>query len=234
VSARNRAVMQTRGTSIDELDYFPTPPFATRALLEFLEVEVGPLTHLSAWEPACGEGHMVRPLEEALMDVRASDIASYGEHEIFDFAIPIDAEQPVDFVITNPPFKAAQRFIDNGLQIARVGVAMLVRSAFLESQARYESLYSVTPPTFVLQFAERVVMLKGRLVRAGSIDPLAEKPGTKASTATSYCWLLWLRKRGQWDGDTRLRWIPSSLSRLERAGDYPVLGPDLFGEVRAA
>lgn len=230
---RNLAVMQTRGTSVDELDYFPTPPFATRALLEFLEVEVGPLTHLSAWEPACGEGHMVRPLREALMDVRASDIADYGGNAILDFAMPFHEMDPVDLVVTNPPFKAAQRFIENGLKIAKVGVAMLVRSAFLESQARYDSLYSVTPPTFVLQFVERVVMLKGRLVRAGSIDPLAEKPGTKASTATSYCWLVWLRRRGQWDGDTRLRWIPASLSRLERDGDYPVLGADLFSEASA-
>lgn len=40
----------------------------------------------------------------------------------------------------------------------------------------------------------------------------------KASTATSYCWLVWLRHG---DGDTRLRWIAPCRKRLERAGDYP-------------
>ena len=38
---------------------------------------------------------------------------------------------------------------------------MLVRSAFLEGGERYEQIWSKNPPSFVLQFCERVVMLEG-------------------------------------------------------------------------
>lgn len=172
---RSTAVMQRRRVAPDGLDYFPTPPFATRALCEFLESEGQVLAGLSCWEPACGELHMVRPLAES--------------------------------------------FIATGLKVARCGVAMLVRSAFLEGRARHESLFSRTPPTFVLQFVERIVMLEGRLVRAGSVDPFAEVEGRKASTATSYVWLVWMHDRS---ADTRLRWIAPCRRRLESPADYPV------------
>lgn len=57
------AVMAQRREPANSLDYFPTPPWATRALCEFLDLAV-PLAPQRCWEPACGEGHMVRPLLE--------------------------------------------------------------------------------------------------------------------------------------------------------------------------
>ena len=46
---------------------------------------------------------------------------------------------------------------------------MSVRSAFLESEGRYERLFATTPPSStILQFTERVVMRKGALRQAGS------------------------------------------------------------------
>lgn len=107
-----------------------------------------------------------------------------------------------------------------GLRVARYGVAMLLRGAFLEGQERHRGLFGPTPPSFVLQFVERVAMLEGRLVRIGDVDPFAEKPGTKVSTATSYCWFVWFVDDVQ--RDTRLRWIAPCRHRLERPGDYPV------------
>jgi hypothetical protein len=238
---RSSAVMQQRrATAPGALDYFPTPPFATRALCEFLEREIGPLTHLSAWEPACGELHMVRPLSEFFMDVRASDVHRYCDgHELIDFAVTGATEPDVDLVISNPPFKLAEEFIATALKVARLGVAMLVRSAFLEGQERHETLFARNPPSFVLQFVERVAMLEGRLVRKGDVDPYAEKEGTKVSSATAYAWVVWIKGR---EPDTRLRWIAPCCARLERPGDYPAyevaqLPPPadgLFGEGIAA
>lgn len=219
---RSTAVMQRRRHAApDSLDYFPTPPFATRALCEFLQSElVRPLGEMSCWEPACGELHMVRPLGEYFRQVRASDVHRYCDgHDLIDFALTGATEPPVDLIISNPPFKLAERFIDIGLKVARVAVAMLVRSAFLEGKDRFSNLYSRNPPSFVLQFVERVAMLEGRLVRAGDVDPFAEKEGTKVSSATAYCWLVWVV--GDRAHDTRLRWIPPCLGRLERPGDYP-------------
>lgn len=230
---RSTAVMQRRRVAPDSLDYFPTPPFATRALAEFLVSISEPVAEQSVWEPACGEMHMVRPLREIFASVRASDVHQYGDHELLDFALLGATEPPVDWVVSNPPFRLAEEFIHTGLHVARRGVAMLLRSAFLEGQERHASLFRNAPPSYVLQFVERVAMLEGRLVQIGTVDPFAEKAGTKVSTATSYVWLIWL-KHG--DGDTRLRWIAPCRKRLERAGDYPdypereppFAGPSLF------
>lgn len=222
---RSSAVMQRRREPPSSLDYFPTPPFATRALCEFLKAELGSLAELTAWEPAAGELHMARPLVEYFASVRASDVFPYVDGlELLDFALTGATEPAVDVVATNPPFRLAQEFIEASLKVARRGVAMLVRSAFLESEGRHTSLFSQIPPSYVLQFVERVVMLKGRLVRKGALDPGAEVPGTKASSATAYCWLVWLRSGpdDQWNPDTRLRWLDDAFERLERPGDYPV------------
>lgn len=254
VGNTSSAVRQQRREAPDALDYFPTPPFATRALCEFLEQQLGKLGELTAWEPAAGELHMVRPLREFFASVRASDVFAYvDELELIDFTITGSTEPDVDLIATNPPFVLAQEFIETALQKARLGVAMLVRSAFLEGEGRLDELFLQTPPTFVLQFAERVVMLKGRLVRKGAVDwgataETREKARAKgkeptASTATSYAWLLWLRDdAGAWSADTRLRWIRPAFERLERPGDYPtppiaVLPPPadgLFAERAAA
>ena len=80
--------------------------------------------------------------------------------------------------ITNPPFRLAEEFVLRSLQVARVGVAVLARTVFLESVGRYQNLFRDNPPTKVAQFTERVPMVKGRLDK-------------KASTATGYSWLVW-------------------------------------------
>lgn len=224
---KSTAVMQRRKVAPDSLDYFPTPPFATRALCEFLAAELGALRGFSAWEPACGELHMVRPLREYCGSVRASDVHRYApDHELLDFAMLGHLEAPVDLIISNPPFRLAEEFIKTGLKVARRAVAMLVRSAFLEGQERHETLWRQRPPSFVLQFVERVAMLEGRLVRAGDVDPFAEKEGTKVSSATAYCWIVWLIDdavidQAAFSADARLRWIAPCRHRLERPGDYP-------------
>lgn len=222
---RSTAVMQRRAVAPDALDYFPTPPFATRALTEQLAAMGEPLEQLTVWEPACGEGYMAAALGEAFDVVRVSDIHPYGDHAIIDFPLEAHRAPPCDWIITNPPFSLAEDFIAAALGHATRGVAMLVRLSFLESEGRVAGLFRDTPPSLVLVFAERVVMLKGRLVRRGSIDPFATEAGRKASSATSYCWLVWLidatPSASAWIRDTRLRWIPPCMERLERAGDYP-------------
>lgn len=201
---RSTAVMQRRVEAHDSLDDFPTPPWATRALCEFLCSEGYAFRHGVVREPAANRGHMVTPLREYFAHVEASDVHDYGvgfpQSDYLFGPLP----QAVDWTITNPPFRLAEQFIERGCATSRLGVAMIVRAAFLEGQGRYERLFSKNPPSFVLQFTERVVMHKGRLAPEGS-------------TATAYAWLVWI------DGEdsTRLRWIAPCRKRLERANDYP-------------
>lgn len=202
---RSSAVMQQRSEPHDSLDDFPTPPWATRALCEWL-IEAGlPLRGTVCREPAANRGHMVKPLAEYFGEVEASDVHDYGAGFLVEDYLFGPAPAPVDWTITNPPFRLAEQFIDRASQSSRHGFAVIVRAAFLEGQGRFERLFSKNPPAFVLQFTERVVMHKGRLAPEGS-------------TATAYAWLVW--RHGF--SDTRLRWIPPCRKRLERAGDYPV------------
>lgn len=213
------AVMAQRREPPDSLDYFPTPPWATRALCEWLRRRFGDLFCYNVLEPAAGEGHMARPLGEYFERVVASDVHDYGcGFPVRDFLF--GPQERCDFCITNPPFRLAAEFIDKALEIADRGVAMLVRTAFIEGQERHAGLFSRTPPVAMLQFAERVAMVRGALDQ-------------DASSATAYCWLYWEPHRRV--NLTELEWIAPCRDRLERADDYPpssrpAVNLPLFGE----
>ncbi|MET4323276.1 hypothetical protein ABIB90_002348 [Bradyrhizobium sp. JR4.1] len=200
----SHAVMAQRIEAADSLDNFPTPPWATRALMEHVIGDAGPFRKLSCLEPACGAGHMARPLKEYFGKVKASDIHSYGYGSVADFlSAPMQAGS-VDWVITNPPFRLAEDFIKRALIVARQGVAILARTVFLESVGRYREIFEQTPPAKFAQFTERVPMVKGRL-------------DAKASTATGYAWIVWEKQAAE---APRLMWVPPCRKKLERPGDY--------------
>ena len=201
------AVMQQRSEPHDSLDDFPTPPWATRALCEWLRAnwcdEPSDWRTFTCREPAANRGHMVAPLREYFGRVLASDVHDYGVgFAVEDYLFGGDPTA-VDWTIANPPFRLAEQFIERASRTSRHGFAMIVRSAFLEGQGRFDRLFSVNPPSHVLQFTERVVMHKGRLAPEGS-------------TATAYAWLVWI----EGESPTKLEWIAPCRKRLERASDY--------------
>lgn len=202
---RSSAVMQQRSEPHDSLDDFPTPPWATRALCEWLVAQGCALGEQSCREPAANRGHMVRPLLESFGAVLASDVHDYGAgFAVRDYLFgPSSDLSRTDWTISNPPFRLAEQFIERALELSDVGCAVVLRSAFLESVGRYERLFKDRPPTDVLQFVERVPMVKGKLDAA-------------AASATAYAWLIW--RKGE--PATRLHWIPPCRKRLERADDY--------------
>ena len=196
--------MSQRTDPRDSPDDFPTPPWATRGLIEHVIGDKELLATLTCWEPACGVGHMAKVLKEYFGDVRVSDAYSYGYEPIFDFVIDACEANSVDWVITNPPFRLAENFVLRALSIARCGVAILARTVFLESIGRYDVIFQNTPPTKFAQFSERVPMVKGRLDKS-------------ASTATGYAWLVWEKNKQQ---SPRLMWVPPCRKVLERQDDY--------------
>ena len=195
--------MQRRVEAHDSLDDFPTPPWATRALCEWLRYKQSqPLDMFTCREPAANRGHMVKPLSEYFSAVEGSDVHDYGagfpvNDYLFGTVPPM-----VDWTITNPPFRLAEQFIDRAIRSSKQGCAVIVRAAFLEGVGRFARLFSVEPPSHILQFTERVVMHKGKLSANGS-------------TATAYAWLVWMG-----DSQTRFDWIAPCRKRLERAEDY--------------
>lgn len=180
----SRAVVERRATKTlaetaeeklwRELDYFPTPPWAARAIAHRIK-QLDPGAS-KLWEPACGEGHFAEPCKE-LFDVFASDIYAYGYGDVLDFlrAPPPPEDLRPDWIASNPPFIKAAEFIEHALRIARTGVVMLLRLSFCETVDRYPLLWSDNAGrlTTLMPFAERVPM------QLGSWDP-------ELSSATAY------------------------------------------------
>lgn len=203
----SHAVMAQRIEVHDSLDDFPTPPWGGRALcVHVLPEFIGePLVNLTAWEPAANRGYLAKPLGEFFGRVVGTDIHDYGAgFGVLDFLMPIKPSFVPDLVITNPPFRLATAFVRRAMGISRLGCAVLVRGTWMETLDRFE-LFREHPPTVIAQFAERVPMVKGRY------DP-------KASTATSYAWVVFLHGKT----DTRWRHIPPCRKALEQKSDHPV------------
>jgi type I restriction-modification system DNA methylase subunit len=78
------AVMAQRSEARDSVDDFPTPPWATRALIEHVLDDKASLSELVCLEPACGAGHMANVLSEYFGEVRCADIHAYGYGEVRD------------------------------------------------------------------------------------------------------------------------------------------------------
>ncbi|MGO4872769.1 MAG: SAM-dependent DNA methyltransferase [Roseiarcus sp.] len=203
------------------LEFFPTPPWATRAL--FAHAVFFSVRHDSVWEPCAGLGHMATALAEVFAEVRASDVYNYPTDDgrdgelfgvgRFDFldAEAVSHEPMSDWVVTNPPFGQAAKMLENALAKARVGVAFLLRMQWLEGGERYETIYADCAPTFIAPFVERVPMCEGGWDPAGS-------------TATMYAWFVWLRGDDGWvfspPDRIEVRLIPPGCAdRLTRPSD---------------
>ena len=122
-------------------DYYATDPKAVEQLLELESFSN------AIWEPACGEGHISKVLKEHGHYVRSTDLVDrgFGEGGI-DFLM--QGERWRGDIITNPPYKLAQEFVEKAIQLIdhRAKVAMFLKLTFLEGQARYK-LFKNTPPT---------------------------------------------------------------------------------------
>ena len=111
---RSHAVMAQRAEPHDSLDDFPTPPWATRALLTHVlpRAVANYVPHEeSAWEPACNRGFMLRPLQEWFSVAWGTDIHDYGigypQHDFLQPYLPLQRPtiDPPNWIITNPPFR---------------------------------------------------------------------------------------------------------------------------------
>ena len=161
-----------------ELDYYPTPPDVTHALMRFLS-----LNRCRVWEPACGDGAMAKVLAEYGHDVFSSDIrqTGYGKGGV-DF---LAEAKECEAIITNPPFALSEAFIRHSLPQAEV-VAMVLKSQYWHA-AKRKALFEEFPPAYVLPLTWRPDFMGGE--RGGA--PTMEVH-----------WTVW--QRGQTDTKYRL------------------------------
>ena len=121
-------------------DYYATEPKATEWLCRLEQFEGRIL------EPSCGEGHMSEVLKAAGYEVVSRDLVDRGYGEVADF-LAIDNQVWDGNIVTNPPYKYAQQFVEKALSIIPEGkkVAMFLKLTFLEGKAR-RALFRSTPP----------------------------------------------------------------------------------------
>ena len=192
------AVVHRRVEPRDSLDFFPTPPWAVRALFHHVLGTKG-FRDQVVEEPACGEGHMAYALDDFFGTVRASDIHGHGYPgaAVRDF-LDVEAWQdipPPDWIVTNPPFaELTLAFMRRAVaRRPRGGFAMFLRTTSLDTINRWRFVYRPTPPAIVAQFVERVPLHKGRWEPDGD-------------TQTAYLWMVWRFDRPV--TKTELVWIP--------------------------
>lgn len=162
-------------------DFYPTPPHATRALLEKEKFEGVIL------EPCCGDGAMADVLKET-NPVFASDLYNRGYGAVRDV---FDYHNPIDNIVTNPPFDISADIILHMMPLFKNKMAFFLRTAFLESVSRYNNIYSIHPPSRVYVFTKRVTLY-----------PAGETKTTGGTT--SYSWFVWEREKPQY---TELKWL---------------------------
>jgi|TARA_Y100000034_G_scaffold70935_2_gene85504 hypothetical protein len=166
-------------------DYYATNPSTIKPLLD--REDFGD----RIWECACGEGHLSRAMANLGKDVFSSDKVDRGFGNVFDFLE--DAEQWDGDIITNPPYRYAQEFIEKAISILKEGkkVAMFLKVQFLEGQRRY-GLFEEHNPKVVYIFSKRQsCAMNGRF----DLYP---------TSAVAYAWFVW--EKG-YVGETIVRWI---------------------------
>ena len=167
----------------EENDYYATEPKATELLLNLEEL------NLNILEPACGEGHISKVLLDHGFNVTSTDLIDrgFGEGGI-DF---LKRTEKFDGdIITNPPYKYAQEFVEHALELVPKGhkVIMFLKVQFLEGIKRRQ-LFEKNPP-------KRVRVSSSRL-RCG-------KNGIFSDSMVAYARYVW--EKG-YKGETTLRWF---------------------------
>lgn len=124
-------------------DFYPTPTDVTQALMNFLDLPTG----TTIWEPACGKGDMTSVIRANGYNCIGTDIL-FGE----DF-ITVDQKEPFDWIITNPPFSIADKFIERAAKIGKP-FAFLLKSQYWHAVKRYD-LFLNHRPSYVLPLTRR-------------------------------------------------------------------------------
>jgi len=168
-------------------DYYATEPKALELLLELEKF------NNNVWECACGEGYLSRVLKKAGYNGRNSDIVDRGYGEVYNF-LDITNQAWNGDIITNPPYKYAQEFIEKALFIIPTGnkVAMFLKIQFLESKRRKE-LFRADPPKIIYVASSRLnCAMNGDFIKYSH------------NSAVAYAWFIW--EKG-FKGDPIIKWF---------------------------
>lgn len=109
------------------------------------------------WEPACGDGAIVRVLTREGYQVIASDLHDHcGEYHSgpeFDFLRAPVARAST--IVTNPPFNSALDFIVKAHALGVQRMALLLKADFWSAK-RHSGIFALWPPALILVLTWRL------------------------------------------------------------------------------
>ncbi len=124
-----------RGAIRNERDFYPTPLESFTPLLPFIKGAK------AVWEPASGDGRLVKAMQDFGIDAWGSDLCPQRKEDaqadffLMDWFSVFEMGKWADCIVTNPPFNIAQDFATHALkQVSEV--FMLQRINWLGSQKR--------------------------------------------------------------------------------------------------
>lgn len=182
-----------------ENDFYATDPLAIDLLVEKVDEIKGLRLNSKIWECSAGNGHLSKRLIEKGFSVFSSDIIEREfPVQIIDF-LKTDKKWNGD-IITNPPYKYAQEFVEQGIKLLEekdIGyvqnkLIMFLKITFLEGQKR-RKMFEKYPPHYVFVFSKRI-----QVARNGDPEMF------KKSSAACYAWFIWEK---DFIGNTIIKWI---------------------------
>lgn len=169
-------------------DLYETPYSMTRQLLD-VWFPFTKTVDKQIFEPACGNGAIVKVIKEYGYDVISSDIL-WGDE--YDF---LKETKKFGCIITNPPYSIANEFICHAKRIA-VTVAMLLPLNYLQGVTRYrEGLYTNLEFVYVFTRMSRLDI--------PFFTPLRED-GKYETGMQAYAWYIW---NYRFEGSPSIHWI---------------------------
>jgi len=174
-------------------DFYATDPQSVRDLFDIADIK-GEHFH----EPCVGQGHIAEVIKEYFpkAKVLVSDLVDRGYPNTLIRDYTQDFNMSTNWVITNPPYKYARKFIEQALKQADTGVAMFLKIQFLEGQSRIE-FFKNTPLKYVYVFSKRQDPWRD----GNSLNP---KTGKKWGSTMCFAWFVW--EHG-YDGKPMIEWI---------------------------
>jgi hypothetical protein len=163
------------------LDAYFSPP---EAALSLMHIE-GQYLPKCIWEPAAGDGAIVRPFLNAGFTVIASDLIDYGLEDCrsgVDYLKAAPVREPHG-IVTNPPYKLAMKFAEKAL-CETFYLALLLRTNFLESTTRL-SFFREHQPARIWISSRRLPMMH----RHGWQGPRAP--------SNTFAWFVWDERSDQ-------------------------------------
>ena len=171
-------------------DFYATTPKAAELLLELEAFSP------DIWECACGQGHLSKIFEAAGYNVRSTDLIDrgYGESGI-DF-LSDGIQSWYGDIITNPPYKYAQAFVEKALSIIPDGMklALFLKVQFLEGKRR-KKMFLKSPPKVIYISSSRLLCAK---------NAEFEKMRRGGGSAVAYAWFVWIKG---FKGEPVIRWF---------------------------